>query len=264
VPRTASNPAHTDPATAVACSMSLIGSMNRTLDHDTDSPRKRIIQAAGRARPAAVVSLRGHGSRPGVLRGSPTTPVDDERSPANLGQQGAADLRGRTTITGHDQDSDLRILSARRLVARSETLAGGCPLCRSAAGSPRGGAGRRPSQSRGSRAVQFRASSRPAAFVARSETLAAGCPLCCPAAGSPRGGTGRRPSQSRRVASSQVRASENPRSPRGYVLAHPAAGPRSGVIRRPSHHPWSRISGCRPVAAGHRTRIARRTAARPA
>jgi len=46
VPRTASNPAHTDPATAVACSMSLIGSMNRTLDHDTDSPRKPTIRAA--------------------------------------------------------------------------------------------------------------------------------------------------------------------------------------------------------------------------
>jgi len=46
VPRTASNPAHTDPATAVACSMSLIGSMNRTLDHTPDSPRNQTIRAA--------------------------------------------------------------------------------------------------------------------------------------------------------------------------------------------------------------------------
>ena len=38
--RNSSTPTDTDPATAVACSMSLIGSMNRTLDHDTDSPPK--------------------------------------------------------------------------------------------------------------------------------------------------------------------------------------------------------------------------------
>ena len=47
VARTASNPAHTDPTTAVACSMSLIGSMNRTLGHDTDSPLKQTIRAVG-------------------------------------------------------------------------------------------------------------------------------------------------------------------------------------------------------------------------
>ena len=45
-PRNASTPAHTDPATAVACSMSLISSMNRTLDHTTDSPRKPTIRPA--------------------------------------------------------------------------------------------------------------------------------------------------------------------------------------------------------------------------
>jgi len=51
LPRNASNPADTDPATAVACSTSLIGSMNRTLDHSTDSPRKptiRVLRAAVR------------------------------------------------------------------------------------------------------------------------------------------------------------------------------------------------------------------------
>ena len=64
LPRNASNPAHTDPATAVACSMSLIGSMNRTLDHTTDSPRNRqfgplrsgLTMAAGGRRRVATVA----------------------------------------------------------------------------------------------------------------------------------------------------------------------------------------------------------------
>ena len=56
-PRNASTPAHTDPATEVACSMSLISSMNRTLDHTPDSPRKPTIRATGLRHPERLHSL---------------------------------------------------------------------------------------------------------------------------------------------------------------------------------------------------------------
>ena len=206
--RNASTPVHTDPATAVACSISLISSMNRTLDHDTDNPENRQFGQATRVHQnlwhrAPVVWITG--------------PAMGCRSP-------------RPLVGGNQLPQPRRQLGAVQVAvpprARSPTVTPAAVAGRSTATPvPPRGAVRRPHRHRAalSRSEIPEDPLRPIANRRHSRILAGAALLC------PRGSTHRR-----------------------------------RVIRRPSHRHLSPTSGCRPIAAGRRTRIARRTAERPA